>query len=95
MLGELLSEASRVLGCARDGEEAADEIQRMRPAPILGNVKMSKLNGIGLAARLATCGCETLENLTSAGHRGWLRVAAIFIRKPFDLDCPSPFSPTS
>ena len=86
VLSELLSDAGYTVGCAHDGEEAWEEIQRRPPDVILSDIKMPRLDGIGLAARLASCGYATPIILMSAGHREWTGVSATFIRKPFDLD---------
>jgi two-component system, OmpR family, response regulator MprA len=86
ILSELLSDAGYTVGCAHDGEEAWEEIQRRAPDIILSDVKMPRLDGIGLAARLASCGYATPIILMSAGHRDWTGVSATVIRKPFGLD---------
>ena len=86
VLTELLSEAGYIVSCANDGEEAWEEIQRRAPDIILSDVKMPRLDGIGLAARLASCGYATPIILMSAGHRDWTGVSTTVIRKPFELD---------
>ena len=86
ILTELLSEAGYTVGCVHDGEEAWEEVQRRRPDIIVSDIKMPRLDGIGLASRLASCGYATPIILMSAGHRDWTGVSATFIRKPFDLD---------
>ena len=86
ILTELLSEAGYTVGCAHDGEEAWEEVQRRPPDIIVSDIKMPRLDGIGLASRLASCGYGTPIILMSAGHRDWTGVSATFIRKPFDLD---------
>ncbi|MBW3634266.1 MAG: response regulator [Chloroflexi bacterium] len=86
ILNELLSEAGYTVGCAHDGEEAWQEVQRCPPDIIVSDIKMPRLDGIGLASRLASCGYATPIILMSAGHRDWTGVSATFIRKPFDLD---------
>jgi DNA-binding response OmpR family regulator len=86
ILDELLSEAGYTVGCAHDGEEAWEEIQRRPPDIIVSDIKMPRLDGIGLASRLASCGYATPIILMSAGHRDWTGVTATVIRKPFDLD---------
>lgn len=86
ILTELLSEAGYTVGCAHDGEEAWQEVQRRPPDIIVSDIKMPRLDGIGLASRLASCGYATPIILMSAGHRDWTGVSATFIRKPFDLD---------
>ena len=86
VLSELLAEAGYTVDCAHDGEEAREEIQRRPPDIILSDIKMPRLDGIGLASRLAAYGYATPILLMSAGHRDWAGVSATFIRKPFDLD---------
>ena len=86
ILSELLSEAGYAVGCAHDGEQAWEEIQRRPPDIIVSDIKMPRLDGIGLASRLACYGYATPIILMSAGHRDWTGVSATFIRKPFDLD---------
>jgi two-component system, OmpR family, response regulator len=86
ILTELLSEAGYTVGCAHDGEEAWQHIQRRPPDIIVSDITMPGLDGIGLASRLASCGYATPIILMSAGHRDWTGVSATFIRKPFDLD---------
>ncbi len=86
ILSELLSEAGYTVGCAHDGEEAWQEIQRRPPDIIVSDIKMPRLDGIGLASRLASCGYATPIILMSAGHRDWAGVSATVILKPFDLD---------
>ncbi len=86
ILSELLSEAGYIVGCAHDGEDAWDEIQRRPPDVIISDIKMPRLDGIGLASRLISCGYATPIILMSAGHRDWTGISATIIHKPFDLD---------
>ena len=86
LLSELLSEAGYTVNCAHDGEAAWKEIQRQPPDIILSDITMPRLDGIGLASRLASCGYTTPIILMSAGYRDWTGVSGRFIRKPFDLD---------
>jgi FixJ family two-component response regulator len=53
---------------------------------VLSDIKMPRLDGVGLASRLAFFGYTTPIILMSAGHHDWAGVSATFIRKPFDLD---------
>jgi len=52
----------------------------------VSDIKMPRLDGIGLASRLASRGYATPIILMSAGHRDWTGVSATVIPKPFDLD---------
>ena len=67
LLTELLSEAGYTVNCAHDGEAAWKEIQRQPPDIILSDITMPRLDGIGLAARLASGGYATPIILMSAG----------------------------
>ena len=86
LLTELLSETGYTVSCAHDGEDAWEAVQRRPPDIILSDITMPRLDGIGLASRLASCGYATPIILMSAGHRDWTEVRGTFIRKPFDLD---------
>ncbi len=52
---------------------------------ILSDIQMPRLDGIGLASRLAAHGYAMPMILMSAGHRDWTGVSAAFLRKPFDV----------
>lgn len=86
LLSELLAEAGYTVGCAHDGEEAWANILRGPPDVVLSDITMPRLDGIGLASRLASHGYATPIILMSAGHNELAGVSATFIRKPFDLD---------
>ena len=86
LLTELLAEAGYAICCAHDGEDAWTEILRHPPDVVLSDIKMPRLDGVGLASRLAFFGYTTPIILMSAGHHDWAGVSATFIRKPFDLD---------
>jgi DNA-binding response OmpR family regulator len=86
VLTDLLAEAGYTVGCAHDGESAWTTILRHPPDVVLSDIAMPQLDGIGLAARLASHGYVTPVILMSAGQREWPPVCATFIRKPFDVD---------
>lgn len=86
ILCELLAGAGYIVDCAKDGEDAWAHIQRAPPDVILSDIQMPRLDGIGLASRLASHGYATPMILMSAGHRDWTGVSAAFLRKPFAVD---------
>jgi two-component system C4-dicarboxylate transport response regulator DctD len=86
VLTDLLAELGYAVRCAHDGEDAWTEILRNPPDVVLSDIKMPRLDGIGLASRLASFGYTTPIILMSAGHHDWAGVSAVFLRKPFDLD---------
>ena len=86
LLAELLLEAGYRVVCARDGEEAWAEVLRGPPDVVLSDIQMPRLDGMGLASRLAAHGYGIPIIVMSAGHPRWAGARVTFLRKPVDLD---------
>lgn len=83
----LEEEGFRVLR-AYDGQEAWERVVIERPALVISDVAMPRLDGFGLLHRLrgAPQLCDTPVILMSAAHRCPNSARAAFLPKPFDLE---------
>jgi DNA-binding response OmpR family regulator len=86
VFSDTLSDAGYDVRCAHDGEAAWTEVQRDPPDVILSDIRMPKLDGVGLAARLVLEAIRIPLILMSANPLDRTVVCAAFIRKPFELD---------
>jgi DNA-binding NtrC family response regulator len=86
LLVEMLTEAGYTGWCSCDGESAWHEIQCHVPQLILSDIAMPRLDGLGLARRLADTGSAIPVILMSSGEGTGAAVSAAFVRKPFARD---------
>jgi DNA-binding response OmpR family regulator len=86
VFSDTLSGAGYDVRRAHDGEDAWSNIQRDPPDVILSDIRMPKLDGVGLAARLVLDAIRIPIILMSANPLDRTVVCAAFIRKPFELD---------
>ena len=85
VLIEILGDAGYAVQCAYDGEAAWTEIQIRSPDLVLSDITMPRLDGVGLARRLANSDSRIPIVLMSAKPYDGAAVDAAFIRKPFEV----------
>ena len=88
LISTLLEEEGFQVLKAYDGEEAWELARRNRPALVISDVSMPRLDGLGLLNRLrGACGLsQTPVILMSAARRAIDVDRAAFVPKPFDID---------
>ncbi len=80
---DLLTGEGYVVRCAEDGAAALAEVVRAPPDVVLSDVRMPRLDGLALAARLRPLGVPVV--LMSASF--FVGVPGLpFVPKPFDAD---------
>ncbi len=84
ILVEILTDAGYDASGAGDGLAALAMVERERPALVLSDVQMPRLDGIGLAARLRQRSIPVV--LMSAVRWPHQMTDVAFLAKPFDLD---------
>jgi DNA-binding response OmpR family regulator len=85
LLTDILAEAGYTVQCANDGESAWIEIQAYSPDLVLSDITMPRLDGVGLARRLAKAGFRMPIILMSAKPQAGTAECDAFVRKPFEL----------
>ena len=86
LITDLLTGEGYEVTCAHDGLEALAAIEGDPPDLILSDVWMPRLDGLGLAARLAERRLGIPVVLMSAAHRPRQPLGQAFVPKPFDID---------
>ena len=84
ILVEILTEAGYDVSRAGDGLTALAMVERERPALVLSDVQMPRLDGLGLAAHLRQRSIPVV--LMSAVRWPHQMTDVAFLAKPFDLD---------
>lgn len=90
VVGELLSDAGYAVEVAADGVEALAAIERVEPALLLLDVRMPRLDGIGVLERLGqrarTFPVIVITAQEDAGEDAVARGAVRVLFKPLSLD---------
>ena len=84
LLTRVLKRAGYNVEQAADGMAALDQIATHAPDLVLSDVQMPRLDGIGLALRLARC-AASIPIILMSGERVPPEILAPFIAKPFAL----------
>jgi CheY-like chemotaxis protein len=87
----VLEDEGFVVALATDGREAVESVERLRPAMIVLDMLLPRLDGAGVAEALRRAHDDGLQIVLMSGSDGAEAVARRcgangFLRKPFDLD---------
>lgn len=87
VVARVLEEEGYAVAIAYDGEAALAVARRDRPAVIIADIVMPRLDGIALAKRVAELPGPPLPVILMSGHRGTAPDPELpYLPKPFDLE---------